>query len=49
MKVEHFNKFRNVHFIEDYHNFTCVSLRFAILNRRNFHEAENVTVMFVIA
>jgi len=48
MKVERFNKFRNVHFIADYHKFTCVPLRFAIRNRSNFLEVENVTVMSVI-
>jgi len=48
MKVEGFNKFRNVHCIEDYHNITCVPLRFTILNRRTFHEAENITVTSVI-
>ena len=48
MKVELFNKFRNVHSMEDYHSFTCIRLQFAILNRRTFHETENVTVMSVI-
>jgi hypothetical protein len=48
MKVERFNKFRNVNVMADYHNFTCVPLRFAILNRSKFHEAEKVTLMSVI-
>jgi hypothetical protein len=48
MKVEQFKEFRNVKSIENYHNFTCVPLRFAILNTHTFHEDETVTVLSVI-